>query len=79
VSSIGLGCATFLNYTDRDTSRRTVIRALDLGITLFDAAESYGNHGGSEMLLGEILGPRRKDVVVAFLIPFETHCLEGAP
>ena len=42
-----------------------VYRALDLGITLFDTADIYGNLGGSESALGEILGERRKDIVLA--------------
>lgn len=41
-------------------------KALDLGITLFDTADVYGGEfGGSESYLGEILGDRRKDVVLA--------------
>jgi aryl-alcohol dehydrogenase-like predicted oxidoreductase len=39
--------------------------ALDSGITLFDTADIYGERGGSEAQLGEILGPRRKDIVLA--------------
>ena len=41
--------------------------AIDLGITLFDTANSYpvGKPGVSETLLGEALGDRRKDVVIA--------------
>ncbi|HEY8682895.1 MAG TPA: aldo/keto reductase, partial [Rhodanobacter sp.] len=42
-----------------------VHRALDLGITLFDTADVYGKRGGSEEQLGEILGPRRKEIVLA--------------
>jgi aryl-alcohol dehydrogenase-like predicted oxidoreductase len=42
-----------------------VDRALDLGITLFDTADTYGNGGGSEAILGEILGDRRKEIVLA--------------
>jgi len=45
--------------------RAVVHKALDLGVTLFDTADAYGNKGGSETMLGEILGPRRKDVVLA--------------
>ncbi|WP_336030226.1 aldo/keto reductase [Geodermatophilus sp. FMUSA9-8] len=41
-----------------------VRRALDLGVTLFDTAEVYG-FGRSERILGEALGDRRGDVVVA--------------
>jgi aryl-alcohol dehydrogenase-like predicted oxidoreductase len=42
-----------------------VHRALDLGVTLFDTADVYGNKGKSEEFLGEILQNRRKDVVIA--------------
>ena len=42
-----------------------VDKALDLGITLIDTADTYGNKGGSEEILGKILGPRRKDIVLA--------------
>jgi aryl-alcohol dehydrogenase-like predicted oxidoreductase len=41
-----------------------VRRALELGVTLFDTAEVYGL-GRSERILGEALGERRRDVVVA--------------
>jgi aryl-alcohol dehydrogenase-like predicted oxidoreductase len=65
VSVIGLGCNNFGGRIDRDASRGVVDRAFDLGITFFDTADIYGNSGGSETILGEILGDRRKDVVLA--------------
>ena len=34
-------------------------------IDFFDTADSYGDHGGSETLLGRVLGERRKDVILA--------------
>jgi aryl-alcohol dehydrogenase-like predicted oxidoreductase len=43
----------------------SVHRALDAGIALFDTADTYGNRGHSESFLGELLGDRRKDVVLA--------------
>ncbi len=43
---------------------RTVKEALDAGINLFDTAEMYGS-GESERLLGQCLGKRRADVLVA--------------
>ena len=55
--------------------------ALDAGITLFDTADVYGERGGSEAALGEILGPRRKDVVLAtkFAMPMDAaETLKGA-
>jgi len=42
-----------------------VHKAFDCGITLFDTADTYGERGGSETLLGQILGERRKDIVLA--------------
>ncbi|WP_082957992.1 aldo/keto reductase [Mycobacterium alsense] len=71
VSRIGLGAWQFgsreWGYGDRyasDTARDIVQRALALGVTLFDTAEIYGD-GKSESILGEALGERRADVVVA--------------
>ena len=65
VSLVGLGCNNFGGRIDLEASRKVVHRALDLGITLLDTADVYGNRGGSETCLGEILGSRRKDVVLA--------------
>ena len=73
VSEIGLGCNNFGMRLDADGSRKVIHKALDLGITLFDTADTYGNKGGSETLIGEILGPRRKDIVLAtkFAMPMD--------
>jgi aryl-alcohol dehydrogenase-like predicted oxidoreductase len=65
VSLVGLGCNNFGGRIDLEATRRVVHRALDAGITLFDTADSYGNRGGSETMLGETLGERRKDIVLA--------------
>ncbi|MDE3154180.1 MAG: aldo/keto reductase [Acidobacteriota bacterium] len=65
VSIVGLGCNNFGGRLDLDATRQVVHKALDLGITLFDTADMYGNRGGSEECLGQILGDRRKDVVLA--------------
>jgi aryl-alcohol dehydrogenase-like predicted oxidoreductase len=65
VSLVGLGANNFGGRIDREASRRVIHRALDLGITLIDTADAYGNRGGSEEILGETLGARRKDVVLA--------------
>jgi aryl-alcohol dehydrogenase-like predicted oxidoreductase len=64
VSVVGMGCNNF-GALDLERSRAVVHAALDAGITLFDTADVYGNRGGSESQLGEILGPRRKDIVLA--------------
>jgi aryl-alcohol dehydrogenase-like predicted oxidoreductase len=66
VSEVGLGCNNFGGrITDVEVTRRVVDRAIELGITLFDTADVYGNKGGSETQLGEVLGEKRKQIVLA--------------
>lgn len=65
VSEIGLGCNNFGGRIDFDASQKVVHAALDAGINFFDTADSYGNKGGSEQILGRVLGEARKDVVLA--------------
>ena len=65
VSLLGLGCNDFGLRMDLEASRRVVHAALDIGVTLIDTADIYGKRGGSETYIGEILGSRRKDVVLA--------------
>jgi len=65
VSLVGLGTNNFAGRIDLAASRLVVDKALDLGVTLIDTADTYGNHGGSEEYLGKILASRRKDVVLA--------------
>jgi len=65
VSVVGLGCNNFGMKLDVEATRKVVYKALDCGITLFDTADSYGNYGGSEEALGQVLGERRKDIVLA--------------
>lgn len=75
VSALGLGCwaigglatkngqPTGWGEVDDDESIRAIRHALDLGVTLFDTADSYGC-GHSERVLGEALTGRRDDVVI---------------
>ena len=65
VSLVGLGCNNFGFRIDEESSRKVVHAAFDHGITLLDTADTYGNRGGSETVLGKILGARRKDIVLA--------------
>ena len=65
VSVVGLGCNNFGAKLDLEGSRKVIHKALDSGITLFDTADMYGNRGGSETIIGEVLGTRRKDIVLA--------------
>jgi len=73
VSLVGLGCNNFGGRIDLEATRAVVHRALDRGVTLFDTADVYGERGGSETCLGEVLGPRRKDIVLAtkFAMPMD--------
>jgi len=65
VSAVGLGCNNFGQRTDLETSRKVIHRAVDLGVTLFDTADIYAGMGGSETVLGTVLGERRKNIVLA--------------
>ena len=67
VSKLGLGCmgmSAFYGATDDDESIATIHRALELGVTLIDTADAYGN-GHNEELVGRALAGRRQEVVLA--------------
>jgi aryl-alcohol dehydrogenase-like predicted oxidoreductase len=64
VSVLGVGCNAFGTRIDASAVREVVASAIDHGVTLFDTADVYGT-GQSESLLGEALGTRRAEVVVA--------------
>jgi aryl-alcohol dehydrogenase-like predicted oxidoreductase len=67
VSVLGLGClgmSQSYGTPDDTESIATIHRALDLGVTLFDTAESYGPFL-NELLLGRALQGRRTQVAVA--------------
>jgi aryl-alcohol dehydrogenase-like predicted oxidoreductase len=75
VSSVGLGCNNFGRSLDLEASRAVINKALDLGVTFFDCGDVYGRRGGAETILGEVLGPRRKDIVLVtkFGRPMDTE------
>lgn len=58
-----MGMSAFYGPSDRVDVDRTLARALDRGVTLFDTSDFYGD-GSNETLLGESLAGR-DDVVVA--------------
>jgi len=67
VSALGLGClgmSQSYGAADERESVATIERALELGITLFDTAESYGPFH-NEILLGRALKGRRHQVAIA--------------
>jgi len=78
VSRVGLGCNNFGGRIGADETRTVVEAALEVGITFFDTAEVYGNGGGSELLLGEILEGRREQVVLATKFAWKGDSGQGA-
>lgn len=77
VSAVALGCWAistkdfFWDHQARDDSLAAIRASLDAGVTFFDTAPAYGD-GDSEQILGEALGSRRKEVVIATKVP-PTH------
>lgn len=74
VSEVGFGLWTLSTgwwgtYTD-DEAVRLMRLARDLGVTLFDAADTYGN-GRSEELIAKAFGGRREDIVIATKIGYD--------
>jgi aryl-alcohol dehydrogenase-like predicted oxidoreductase len=66
VSVVGIGCNNFGLRADAAQTRAVVDKAIDLGVTLFDTADRYGQpFGSSERYLGQALGARRKNIVLA--------------
>jgi aryl-alcohol dehydrogenase-like predicted oxidoreductase len=82
VSEIGFGAwgiggpanagSTPIGWSDWDpkTSKQAIERAVEVGIAFFDTADFYG-FGKSEELLGEVLGTRWKEFVVATKVGHE--------
>ena len=66
VSAVGIGCNAFSRRVDLDGVRGILSAARDVGVTLLDTADVYGDPpGGSEALLGEALQGQRDEFVVA--------------
>lgn len=64
VSLVGLGCNNFGRRIGPEDTQRVVDAAIEAGITFFDTADVYGD-GESERFLGQALGSRRDEVLVA--------------
>ena len=65
VSVLGLGGNNFGGRIGLEETRSVVDAAIDCGVTLVDTADIYGDKGGSEEALGQVLAGRREDVVLA--------------
>ena len=75
VGPIAFGAMSFAGYygsAEDSEGIRTVRRALDLGLTLIDTAEAYGE-GRNEEMVGRALAGRRDEAVLA------TKSSRGAP
>jgi aryl-alcohol dehydrogenase-like predicted oxidoreductase len=68
VSAIGLGCMNLSHAygvpPSAEEGTRVLLRALDLGVTLFDTAALYG-FGANEELVGRVLAPHRHRFTLA--------------
>ncbi|HMA94578.1 MAG TPA: aldo/keto reductase [Polyangiaceae bacterium] len=78
VSRLAFGTMTFgtgnipsVYKVDEERAKGLIDRALEAGINLFDTADAYAD-GQSEVMLGKLLGVRRKDVIVATKVGMRT-------
>ena len=86
VSAIGIGCMPMIRggnilygeTADLDESTRTILRAIDLGVTFFDTAQIYGPFSNEE-LLGQAIKGKRDGLVIAtkFGFRFEGKQITG--
>lgn len=81
ISALGLGCmgmSECYGPSDDAESRRILARALDLGISFLDSADSYGPFHNEE-LIGQFLTGRRERVMVATKFGFVRSADPQAP
>ena len=86
VSAMGLGCmgmTPLYGTPDPQEAKRTIHRAVDAGVTMFDTADAY-NGGKNEILVGEALKGRRDQVCLAtkfgnIRFPDGTSTVSGKP
>jgi aryl-alcohol dehydrogenase-like predicted oxidoreductase len=79
VSKLSFGSLSFTNdesfksvfRVDKNLAQQMVDFCIDKGINFFDTADAYAD-GKSEIMLGEVLGKKRKDVVLATKTGFRT-------
>ena len=78
VSAVGVGCNAFGRRVDLAGVRDILGAARDVGVTLLDTADVYGDpQGASEELLGEALQGQRDEFVVATKFGMDMRGLNG--
>ncbi len=65
VSVVGLGCNNFGRRVDAAGTAAVVNKAIEMGVTLFDTADTYGPRGLSEEYLAPALKLHRRNIVIA--------------
>lgn len=91
VSAIGIGCMPMIRggnilygqNADPDEARKTIHRAIEMGVTFFDTAQIYGPFSNEE-LLGEAIKGKRDKLVIATKFGFhfdgsEITGIDGSP
>jgi len=79
VSAVGVGCNAFSRRVDLGGVKEILTAARDVGVTLLDTADIYGDpQGGSEQLLGEALKGQREEFVLATKFGMDMHGANGA-
>jgi aryl-alcohol dehydrogenase-like predicted oxidoreductase len=64
VSVVGIGCNNFGMRIDAPQTKEVIEAALEAGVNFFDTADIYAN-GRIEELIGQCLGGRRSQVIIA--------------
>ena len=79
VSAMGLGCMSMTDSygkADPEECEKTLLRAVELGVTFFDTANAYGL-GRNEQLVGRVLAPHLEQVQISTKFGFTIR--DGKP
>lgn len=85
VSALGLGCMSLSDSygkADPAEAEKTLLRALDIGVTFLDTANAYGA-GNNEKLIARVLGARRSEIEIStkfgFVFTSDGPSVDGHP
>ena len=68
---MGIGPFAAISKVDEANAKNMIDQSIEAGINFFDTANGY-SAGQSEVMLGKLLGEKRKDVIVATKLGFRT-------